>query len=140
MATKGVVIFRGDNGSPPNNYVKTIIDQVTDDAALAILAPILGGHSDCNVAKRAFSTLTAIADAEPGADANVDRKAICYFKDTVTQHVISVTIPAPKDTSVEMTAEGERVTDAAMLAIEAALETATGRTLASLYGVVVQKR
>jgi len=139
MPSKGVIIFRGDSGTPKSNYAKTIIEGVTDDAALLALTTVVAGHTKANIAKRAFSTLTTGTDAEPGAGALVDRKAICYFRDTTTLHVITMTISAPADASVEVTDDGERVTDAAMESLRAALATATGKTLTALYGTVIQK-
>jgi hypothetical protein len=139
MPSKGVIIFRGDSGTPKSNYAKTIIDGVTDDAALLSLQTVIAGHTKANIAKRAFSTLTTVVDDEPGAGALVDRKAVCYFKDTTTLHTISLTISAPADASCEVVDDGERVTDAAMEALRGALANATGRTLTALYGNVIQK-
>ncbi|MGB5749469.1 MAG: hypothetical protein WBM69_20995 [Desulfobacterales bacterium] len=139
MATKGVIIWRGDFGNPENNYSKSQISDVTDVAALDTLATVIGGHSDCNIAKKNFTSITLGTDAEPGADANVDRKAICTFRDATTLKIVTMTFPGPKSTSVEDRDEGERVTDAAMIALEAGLEAATGKTLSSLSGKVIQK-
>lgn len=140
MAQKGIVIWRGDLGSPESHYSKSQISDVTDDTALATLVTTLTAYTLCNAAKRSFVTLTLGTDEEPGADANVDRKAICYMRDATTLKVHSITLPAPVDTAVEDTAEGERVTDAAMTAIVDAINSATGKSYSPLYGVVIQKR
>jgi hypothetical protein len=136
---KGVVIFRGDSGTPKSNYAKTIIEGVTGDGALATLQGVIEGHTKANIAKRAFSTLTTVNDNEPGVGALVDRKAVCYFKDLSNLHVITLTISAPADASCEVIDDGERVTDAAMEDLRAALAAATGKTLTALYGNVIQK-
>jgi hypothetical protein len=140
MASKGVVVFRGDSGAPENHYSKAQISDVTDDTALATLATSLAALSDANVAKRSFVELTIVTDAAPGADANVDKKAVAYFRDPTTLHVHSVTIPAIKDTAWENTNEGDRLTAASMTAIVSAINTATGKSYTSLYGVVYQVR
>jgi hypothetical protein len=140
MATKGVIIWRGDLGNPESHYSKSQIPDVTDDTALGVLVTALDALTDCNDAKRSFISNTLITDAEPGADANVDRKAVCYFRDPTTLKVHSITIPAPKSTAVENTDQGERVTSTAMGTIVTAINTATGKSYTALYGVVLQKR
>jgi hypothetical protein len=140
MPTKGTITFRGDSGAPENHYSKGTIHGITDDAALATLLTTLGSHTLCNVAKRAFSSNTAGVDAAPGADANVDRKAIYYFRDPTTLNVHSFTIPAPVDADCVDTSEGERVTAAALASVVGAINTATGKSYSALYGVVIQGR
>jgi hypothetical protein len=54
--------------------------------------------------------------------------------------VHSVTIPAPKSTAYEEKPEGKRATAAAMTAIVAAINTATGKSYTALYGVFISKR
>lgn len=140
MASKGVLIWRGDLGAPESHYAKSQISEVTDDTALGVLQTALAAYTDCNAAKRSFLTLTLGTDSGPGADANVDRKAIIYFRDPTTLKVHSITIPAPVSTAVEDTPEGERVTTTALGVIVAAINTATGKSYTGLYGVVIQKR
>jgi hypothetical protein len=140
MATKGVVIWRGDYGNPKSHYSKSMVSEVTDDAALATMATALAAYSDANYAKRSFLSLTIGTDAAPGASANVDKKAICYFRDPTTLKVHSITIPAPKSSIVEDTDDGDRVTSAGMTAIVSAINTATGKSYTKLYGVVIQSR
>lgn len=140
MALKGIIVWRGDLGSPTSHYSKSQVADVSDDTALGTLATALTAYTDCNMAKRSFLTQTLGTDTLPAADANVDRKAIVYFRDPTTLKVHSITIPAPVDTMVEDTAEGERVTSVAAAAIVALLNTATGKSYTALYGVVIQKR
>lgn len=140
MATKGLLVWRGDLGAPEGHYGKSVVAEVTDDTALAIMQTALAAFSDCNAAKRSFFTQTVGTDTMPAASANVDLRAICYFRDPTTLKVHSVTIPAPKSTAYEDKAEGVRVTSAAMTAIVAAINTATGKSYTALYGVVIQKR
>ena len=140
MAAKGIIVFRGDLGNPESHYSKSQVIDVTDDAALATLVTGLVAYTDCNAAKRSFVTATVITDAEPGADANVDRKAVIYMRDPTTLRVHSLTLPAPVATAVEDTVQGERVTAVAGAAIVALVNTATGKSYTFLYGVVIQKR
>jgi hypothetical protein len=140
MAAKGVLVWRGDFGSPEGHYGKSVVADVTTDEALATLQTALAAYSDCNKAKRSFSTQTIGTDTLPGADANVDLRAVCYFRDPTTLKTHSVTIPAPKSTMIEDKPEGQRVTSAAMTAIVGAINTATGKTYSAMYGVIEQKR
>jgi len=142
MATKGIIMWRGDMGNPTTHYSKSTFPDVTAVAAVDTLGTALAAFSDANVAKVSFIESDAVTDAAPGAvpAANVDEKAICYFRDTTTLKVHSCTIPAVKSTAVEETPEGDRVTAAAMTTIVAAIATATGATLVPLYGVVIKKR
>lgn len=140
MADKGVIIWRGDLGNPETHYSKSQITDVTDATALNTLATALGAYSDCNIAKKSFSSMVLGTDSAPGANANVDRKAIVYMRDGTSLKVHSVTIPAPKSTATEETDQGERVTATALAGIVAAINTATGKSYTGLYGVVLQKR
>lgn len=142
MATKGVLIWRGDMGNPRSHYSKSQVVSVTDDAALATLAGALGAYSDANMAKRSHVTNTIGTDVLPGATpkANVDSKGIVYFRDAADLKVHSVTIPALVSTAHEEKDEGHRVTVVAGTAIVAAIATATGNTLTFLYGVYITKR
>jgi len=140
MATKGVIIWRGDTGRPTTHYSKTQIVDVTDDTALGVLATALSAYSDANMAKRSHVTNTIGTDSAPAAAANVDKKAVIYFRNASDLGVHSVTIPAIKTTSIDVKDEGDRVKAADGAAIVAAIATATGNTLTFLYGVVIQKR
>lgn len=138
--TKGIFVFRGDLGSPMSHYAKTSVMSVLTDLAAETLGTFLDSQSEANLAKRAFQTITGLTDTAPGIAANVDRKAIIYFRQPTNLKVRSITIPAPVSTICEETPEGERITSVAMTAIVAAIATATGIPYTPLYGVVLQKR
>ena len=138
MADKGVIVWRGDFGNPESHYAKSVITGVTDDAALSTLITALLAYSDCNAAKRSLLTTTKMTDAVPVADANVDYRGVVYMQDTDLS-IHKIEIPAMVSTAVEDTPQGERVTAAALAAIVAAINTATGKTYTGLYGKVIQK-
>lgn len=140
MATKGVVIWRGDSGAPRTHYAKSQFIDCTNDAALDTFVTAIDALSDANVAKRAFIDTNIETDSAPGTSANVDYKGIAYLRDSSTLKVHSFTIPAIKAAGVQADPEGDRITSAYMASIVAALNTATGNTYTALYGVVVQKR
>lgn len=140
MPTNATIIWRGDYGNPESHYSKSQIAGVTDDTALGTLTTALAALTDCNQAKRSFISVTLGTDSAPSADANVDRKAIAYFRHPTTLKTHSLTIPAPVDSACEMTDQGERLTSTAMSTIVSAVNTATGVSYTALYGVVTQKR
>jgi hypothetical protein len=138
---KGIIVWKGDLGSPPNNFAKTTIEGVTDDIALATLAAALLNHSDCVVARRSFNSVTGVPGGSPGVSANVDNKCTVYMQDPATLHTVSLEIPAVKAASMEIVdnAEFERMTAAALAAIVSAVNTATGKSLIGLYGKANKK-
>ena len=140
MATKGVIIYRGDTGNPNNHYAKGQIDSVTDAAALDTLATALATHTNCNISKKSFLSNALGTDAPPGAGANVDVKAIIYFRHPTTLKVHSFTLPAPAAADIEETSDGTRVKATSVSTIVGLINTATGITYSPLYGVVIQKR
>jgi hypothetical protein len=141
MPNKGVITFRGDLGNPPNNYSRTMIEGVTDAAALATLVSALETHTLCNVAKTSFNAIVAGTDAAPGASANVDNKGTIFMRDPTNLHLVKVSLPAPVDADFEEISGslGERYTAAALTAIVTAINTATGNSYTALYGTRTQK-
>jgi hypothetical protein len=135
---KGVIVWRGDFGRPETHYAKSIIRDVTSDAALETLITSLLSHTDCNSAKRSFNTVNEMTDSAPGADANVDRRAVYYFRDEDLT-IKKLELPAPPAIDTENQGQGERVTAAALAAVVAAVNTATGKTYTGLYGKVIQR-
>lgn len=136
--TKAVVSWRGDTGRPPNNYSKTIIGDVIDEDAMTDLLDELGDHTLCNCAKYSFNSITAIQFAAPNAAANVDRRAVLEFQDTLSMAICNMEIPAPVPADCEQTSEGERIKGTVLTAIATALNTATGHAYVPLWGKVIQ--
>jgi hypothetical protein len=140
MANQGILVFRGDYGSPPNDYKKSRISDVTDDVALAGLATSLQGLTDCNICKRVFHTITRITSARPGVGANVDKVGIAYFQHPTTLRTHSFTLPGIKDENIIAKPEGDRMTEAALSTIVSGIATATGVNYTALHGVILGKR
>jgi len=140
--SKGIIVFKGDKGSPEGHFTKSRIMEVTDAVALTTLVAALSVHTNCNIAKHSFSSTTGITTSPPGGDppVNVDRKAILYFTDLTDMSTHSFTLPAPVDADVELQDQGERITAAAMTTLVGLLNDATGKSYTPLYGVVIQPR
>jgi hypothetical protein len=142
MAVKGIIVLRGDMGNPETHYAKCQVTDVQGTTALDTLASALGAHTNCNIAKKSYISIVLGTDEAPGAEppANVDRKAIIYMRDPTTLRVHVLTLASPVDADVEDTPEGERITNAAGVAITGLVNTATGREYTFMYGKVIQKR
>lgn len=134
MSNIASMFFKGDAGLPEAHQTKVTVRNVTGSEAVGTLQTALLALSDCANAGYSFSEQALEDVAAPGADANVDSKLVCYFKDTDTGTILTVGIPAPTSAAYELTSQGQRATTATMSAVKSALETATGKTLASLYG------
>lgn len=137
--TRGIIVYKGDYGSPESNLSKGTFKDVLDSAKLDTLATALIAFSDAVVAAKHFNSVTEVTTTPPGADANVDLKAMIVLKDTGDGSVIKFLIPAPKASLYEATEQGDRVTDANMATITAAVNAATGKTFTPLYGKIIQK-
>lgn len=140
MAKKGSFVFRGDKGKPNSHTCKTVIDGVTDDAALATLQVVLQAHTATVLQQRTFSEITSVSSSVPGLDVNVDLKAIFYFKHPTTFKVHSITLPAPPSADIELTDNGQRLKASTVTAVVAAIAVATTVSYIPLYGVIVQVR
>lgn len=133
-STKTTYVWRGIKGNPG----KTVIMEVTNEAAALVLQTGLLALSDAAIVSQSYSSLDNY-DATPLAGSLCERRAVCYFQDVDNNRLLRVTVPSPKAAMVEMTDNGERVKSTTLVTIQELLETATGRDLRPLYGVVVQK-
>lgn len=142
MATvnKSVITWRGDSGKGKTKYARSLVMDVTADAAAQILATALTAHTDCNKAAAAWNTKTSGVDAAPGASADTGKKGTIYFRDEADLSVHSLTIPAPVAADIEDVGFGDVYKAASVTTIVAFLATATGLTLTGLYGTVEDDR
>jgi hypothetical protein len=142
MPDKVLVQYRGDLGDPPSNFAQSVIDNPISDAAAVTFLTALDAHTDANISKRVYSTVTSMTGAAPGSGVNIDRKAVLYFRHptTLRTHNFTVNAIVAADTEEVVGSEGERVTTAAMTAIIGDIETLTGIAFIPLYGVVIQSR
>jgi hypothetical protein len=142
MANKAALVWRGITGRPESHASKITIDGVLSAEALATFKTAAEAWSVCKIVQTSFNTFTAYEQYP--SDGNVDRTAVCYFKDVSNGDMVQFTICDPvsmlgENAFTEQLTVGERVTYVGMMAVKAALEAATGKTLNPLYGVVTQK-
>jgi hypothetical protein len=136
---KAVIIWRGRFGGQDNHYGKTLIRDVTADAALVTLIGVLDGLTSANVAKRSFNAVNEVLDEAPATGGDMDAKLVIVMKDTATDLPTKLSIPAPLDADFEETTQGLRLTAALLASTVTAVNTATGRTLTGLYGYYAHK-
>lgn len=143
MFNNYTVTFRGNVGRPETHTLKSSVSDVLDMNAGDVLSLVLSDMSTCAIQQSSFNQITLVA-ADPALFVgNVDRRAVCHFREEATGEMIRVTIPDPVATYnslpfTEFKDQGERVTAAGMNALAAALATATGKEIIALYGKVTQ--
>lgn len=108
------VTFKGDYGKPPNHLKPTSFPsllwaEVTDGDFQSGLA----AFTDCNIAQvNILYTFNGDNDP-PESEANVDRTLIIKLRANATAKVTTITIPAPKDSIIEDSPKGQKLTEAA---------------------------
>ncbi len=133
---KGVITWKGDSGEGRSKYARSSISDVIGDTEMQALGTALEAHTLCNKSAAGWITKTTGNDNPPGASADTGKKGTVYFRESVTQHVRSVTIPAPVTADIENVGTGDQYKAASVATITALLATATGLTLSPLYGTV----
>lgn len=133
---KSVIIWKGDTGRGRSKYARSSISDVTADAAAQTLATALEAHTDCNKSSAGWISKTTGNDNPPGASADTGKKGTIYFRESVSQHVRSLTIPAPIAADIENVGTGDQYKAASVATIVAFVATATGLTMSPLYGTV----
>ena len=136
---KGSIIWAAATGGNKVHRVSTNFSYPLSLTAVSTFATALKAHTKCSRVSRSYTQMTAYTFTVV-AGTNADRKAILYFRDALTGGVVSLSYPEPKDADVENTDEGERIKASVVDEIRLDLESATGRTYHSLYGIVIQRR
>lgn len=137
---KGILVWKGDLGSPPTHVRRSEVSFPLSQNALGTFFDALLTYTDCKRQKASIVESNQYGDPAPGADVNVDRWAKIFFRDPTTLGIHSFSLPGIKSSAVEGTNRGERVTLAALSAIVTAINTLTGKSYTPLYGVVMQRR
>lgn len=112
-------------------------DELSMGAIGTLLAALLP-YTDCTQDYIFRSTKYTYTEAFP-ADANLDIKAVVYFKHPTNGKVHHIELPAPVSTMFELQGKGERVTSVALSAIVGAISTAYGISFIPLWGKKIQR-
>lgn len=134
---RGNIVWHGDRGtgSAPHTS-KSVLNGVIGLAELVTLSNGLAAYVDCNRGRASVNDFDGGTPSAPAADANTDERAIIYMKDTGTDAVVSISLPAWDTTTYPLDegADGDRIAAADVAAITALIATATGKTLVGLWG------
>jgi hypothetical protein len=136
--SKTTYVFDGEIG----NQAKAVLMGVLTLDAAAVLKTFLNSHTEGEVNAHSFSA-RVVTSVPPEEGSNTDRRGIAYFQDTASGGVVRFTVPAILAADSEMVPGrdgGERLTTAFLGLLKTALETATGKTLRVLYGIVIMKK
>ena len=134
---KGTIVFHGDRGTNHSPHTsKAVVNDVTDKAALVTLADSLAGFSLCNRGRASVADADVGTPSAPAAAANVDERAVIFFKESSEENYRSITIPAWDVVShpLEASSEGDRIAAADVAAVVAAINTATGKSYQPGWG------
>ena len=127
--------------------VLTLIDaggqrskSIIDGATVANVVTFFATNSDAGVTGGNTVTVETVTPTVPVAGSNVDKKAICTFKNGDGK-IFRVAIPAPNSSAIttELTEKGERVTAASGATLAASYGTLIGETLTFLRGSIIQR-
>lgn len=140
MADSGQITWRGDSGNSTGNYAITRVEGIDTSGKLRDFALNVSDHNLCNFAYRHFIRTTPWYTLPPEAGANVDKKAIIYFRDPDTLEKLHFSYPSPIATDIETTGAGDRIKQSAVILLVGYLSAEVGIAFQPLYGVYTQRR
>jgi hypothetical protein len=139
---RGTIIWHGDRGTSQSPHTsKSVLNGVIGLTEMTTLATGLAAYTDCNRGRASVNDFDSGTPTAPGADVNVDERAVIYMKDTADDSVVSITIPGWDTTTypLDPATEGDRLVAADVAAIAALVATATGKSLTGLWGKHIKK-
>ena len=143
VAKSCILFWAGDYGGG-DKHVKDmrfpwIEGSIHSSGQVATLQLALGAYTNANEAGNERLHRLNIDYDLPEADANLDIKARIAFKNSADGKIYRVELPAPVDTMFEIQGEGDRVKQADLTAIVAAISTAYTATFVPLWGKKIQR-
>lgn len=139
---RGSIVWHGDRGTGKSPHTsRSTINGITSQAAMVTLATALAAYTDCNLGRHSTNDYAAGTPSAPGADVNVDERAVIYMHDSDTDSQIPLTIAGWDTVTYPLVAssEGDRINATDVAAITALVATATGKTLTGVYGKHIKK-
>ncbi len=134
-------VWVGDSGLAPTNESISLLPAFPDNniTPINVLFAAVQEHSLC-LGRFLYYTLVYNLEVDPpGVGANVDRKAVIYFRDPATLEALTFTYPAPIAADVEDTQWGKRIKKSVVDDIVGHLSTMAGKSYTALYGVFLQR-
>lgn len=143
MPYHGGIQWIGDSGAPQGqqtiSLVRSIATPSTGQKMLDLRGSMLA-HSECNTPVVIMvSTYPQTPSTPPGVGANINKRALIYFRDPSDQKVYHFDYPCPIAAEIESTPTGNIIKQATVVIITGYLSTCFGRTLVPLYGVYLQR-
>lgn len=103
------------------------------------LQTAIASHSLCSKGHVIRQTGIGDSEARPEAGANIDNKAVIYFRDPDTLEVLHFGYAAPIAADVETTSAGKRIKQSVVSDIVGYINTFKGTAYVPLYGVYYQR-
>lgn len=136
----GKLLLWGDSGLPEDNFSPAYTpDTLQGPEYIKNFANDLESHTICSI-PYAINSRIYLNDARvAGVGANMDKKAVIYFRDPDTLLPYHFTYPAPVAADVEDVGYGNRIKNSVVVTIVGYLSTLTGKSYIPLYGVYYQR-
>jgi hypothetical protein len=99
----------------------------------------MAAFTTCNEYERSFSWIGSESLLAPGVGANVDLKAVVYFRDPATLKTLSFVYPSPNSSDMEDKPQGKRLKWLVVTDIVSNISTMSGISYVPLSGLVYQK-
>ncbi len=141
LGYSGSLLWRGDFGSSsPINESRSDLGPTTGGAAQLVFTAAIEPYSECNLSHHFIFLTYDQTTGAPGTGANIDRKAVIYFRDPDNLEVLHFDYPAPLTSQIESTPWGKRVKYPVVVDITALLSTLKGQSLIPLYGSYYERK
>lgn len=134
----GQIVWRGDLGLPEADESLSKVSPVLSAGGLDSLALAVNPHTECNYAYRHFIRTDDATPVAPGVGANVDKKAVLYFRDPDTLKLLTFTYPTPIAADIDRKETGDIIKDAIVVEIVGYINIVTGKSYIPLYGKYYQ--
>ncbi len=130
----------GDTGGNKRHEVDSYIERVAYSwTPMAVFGTAVEAHSLCNWGASIRVKAQSRGTSAPALDANVDKKAIIYFRDPDTSEVLHFSYPSPIAADIEELPSGLRIKNSAVAAIVGYLSTLNSKAYTPLYGLYYQR-
>jgi len=112
----------------------------TGSTPLGTFCTAIESYSECNLTHKYNIVSYDQTLGAPGTGANIDKKAILYFRHPDTLEVLNFQYPAPIADQIESTPWGKRIKADVVIAIVALLSTMAGISYIPMYGIYYQRK
>ncbi len=134
------LIWRGDSGkNAGHEFIGSPLHAPTWGATVTF-ANAMEAKSLCNVSFLNWNWINGFHDSAPGASADVDKRAVIYFRDTSTLEVFKFEYPSPLAADIEDVGWGKVIKKTVVIAIVTLINTMSGTSYQPMYGVYFERK